>query len=148
MRWHWPLHWIVIVAAAALIAATGCSRQPDPTTQLGELEQTFQASTPAPPEMPATEAAQNLPPEPSADQPETPQAYVNRAVAAVRAGEPAEGIMLLQSLQQMKGMNAQERMAVQRTIRAVTADLVRRAADGDARAQAELKRIEQFLSVR
>ncbi len=53
-----------------------------------------------------------------------------------------------QTLQQTTGMNAQERMAVQKTIRAVTADLVRRAADGDPQAQAELKRIERFLSVR
>ena len=76
------------------------------------------------------------------------RSYVNRAIAAVRAGEPAEGVMLLQTLQQTTGMNAQERMAVQKTIRAVTADLVRRAADGDPQAQVELKRIERFLSVR
>jgi hypothetical protein len=135
------------LAAALLVAAltAACGRQPDAATQLGELEQAFDVGTPTPSE--AVDAVYQAPDEPAMSQPE-PQIYVNRAVAAVRAGEPAEGVMLLQSLQQMTGMNAQERMAVQKTIRAVTADLVRRAADGDPHAQAELKRIERFLSVR
>jgi hypothetical protein len=139
---------LVVVATAAVIATAGCDRQPDPVTQLGELEQTFGGSEAVQPEAAASHVTQDLPVEPDTDQAGTPQVFVNRAAAAVRAGEPAEGVMLLQSLQQMPGMNAQERMAVQKTIRAVTADLVRRAADGDAHAQAELKRIERCLSVR
>ena len=135
------------IGTAALLVVMGCGHPPNAATQLGELEQTFDAGEPAQAGADAA-AAQNAPAEPEMSQPETPKVYVNRAVAAVRAGEPAEGVMLLQSLQQMTGMNAQERMAVQKTIRAVTADLVRRASDGDPHAQAELKRIERFLSVR
>jgi hypothetical protein len=134
---------VAVLLVATLTAA--CGRQPNATTQLGEVEQVFNIDTNVQPMV--VDVAQAVPAAPELSQAE-PQAYVDRAVAAVRAGEPAEGIMLLQSLQQMSDMNAQERMAVQRTIRAVTADLVRRAAEGDAHAQQELKRIERFLSVR
>jgi hypothetical protein len=142
------VHWVLIAGAATLLVGIGCGRSPDAATRLGELEATFDAgaSTSTVPQV-AT-MIPDAPAEVEVGQADSPQAYVNRAVAAVRAGEPAEGVMLLQSLQQMTGMNAQERMAVQKTIRAVTADLVRRAADGDPQAQAELKRIERFLSVR
>ena len=135
----------VAVAVLVVVLTSACGRQPDAGTQLGELEEVFDVGTNAQAEV--VDAVHAVPTEPEMSQVE-PQVYVNRAVAAVRAGEPAEGIMLLQSLQQMTGMNAQERMAVQKTIRAVTADLVRRAADGDPHAQTELKRIERFLSVR
>jgi len=140
------IHRLLIAGAAALLVGTGCGRSPDAATQLGELEAAFDASASPVAEVAAT--TPDAPAEAEVGQVDGPQAYVNRAVAAVRAGEPAEGVMLLQTLQQTTGMNAQERMAVQKTIRAVTADLVRRAADGDPQAQAELKRIERFLSVR
>jgi hypothetical protein len=140
------MRWLLIAGVAALLVFTGCGRSSDAATQLGELEAAFDASASPVPE--AAAMAPDAPVEAGVGPADSPQAYVNRAVAAVRAGEPAEGVMLLQTLQQTTGMNAQERMAVQKTIRAVTADLVRRAADGDPHAQTELKRIERFLSVR
>lgn len=147
-RWSVQLaHGKLCLTALLLVLALSmsCGRRQDATTHLNELEQVFEVVTNAP--AVAVAAVSEVPAAPELSHAE-PQVYVNRAVAAVRAGEPAEGIMLLQSLQQMSQMNVQERMAVQKTIRAVTADLVRRAADGDVHAQRELKRIEQFLSVR
>lgn len=131
-------------AVATLLAAAGCGRSSDPAAELADLERTFsmdetavQEPSPETPDL----AASN-------ESPDSPQVYVDRAIAAVRAEEPAEGVMLLHSAQGLTTLNAQERMAVQKTIRAVTKDLVRRAAQGDAKAQAELRRIEQYLSVR
>jgi hypothetical protein len=127
----------------AFLAVAGCSRQPKAASQLEELERAFQAGGSAP-EMTSPE----VPAETPAGQTESAQAYVSRAVAAVRKNQPAEGVMLLQSAQQATTLNAEQRMAIQRSIRALTAGLVARASRGDQQAQAELKRIEQFLSTR
>ena len=134
---------VAILLMTLLLAGPGCHREASTASRLEELEKTFQVSAPeAPQPVPEVSTA------PSADAPDAARSYVSRAIAAVKTDEPADAVMLLQSAQRLTTLSAEERMSIQRTIRAVTADLVERASRGDRKAQADLKAIEQFLAGR
>ncbi len=71
---------------------------------------------------------------------------VNVALAAVRQNDYAGGVMALQSVEHLPNMTAEQLRVVQETIQTLTSDLVTRAANGDAKAQAELAAIERTRS--
>ncbi len=103
-----------------LALVSGCARKSDVQHQTGELEKAFQSSQTNP--------------------------YVRLAVSAVRTNDYAIGAIALQNAQRLPGLNAAQLMAVQRTMEALTANLVDRAAKGDANAQAALAAIERSRS--
>ena len=108
------------LSGAALLLSSACSKRVDVHVEAGELEKVFQASH--------------------------SNAYVSLAVSAVRTNDYAVSVIALQSARRMAGMTSDQLMAVQRTLEAITADLVARAAKGDANAQAELAAIERSRS--
>lgn len=121
-----------------LVGLSACSKGPDVRTQVVELEKAFPAAaTPAP-----AQAAGEAPHPPSADA----NALVNAALSAVRTNDYASGVIALQAVQRMPGVTAVQLMTIERTMQAMTADLVSRAARGDAQAKAELAAIERTRS--
>lgn len=72
--------------------------------------------------------------------------YVNLAISAVRSNNYAGGVVALQSAKGIPGMSPDQLMAVQQTLEAITADLVKRAAGGDPRAREDLAAIERSRS--
>ena len=73
-------------------------------------------------------------------------AFVNVALAAVRANDYAGGVIALQEVQRIPGVTANQLMAIHGTMQAMTADLVARAAKGDPKAKADLAAIEKTRS--
>ncbi len=111
--------WFLCLGAA-LFALSACHKKASVQLQAGELDNAFQG------------ARSNV--------------YVSLAVSAVRTNDYAVGVIALQNARRIPGMAPEQLMAVQRTLEAITADLVARAAKGDARAQAELAAIERSRS--
>jgi hypothetical protein len=73
-------------------------------------------------------------------------AYVQLALQAVRTNDYAASVLVLQGVQRLPGMTAQQLMAVERAKQAMVADLVARAGRGDPKAKADLAAIEKTLS--
>ena len=122
---------------AILVLLVACKKDPGTEARLGELEQEFKTNGSA------SAASATVPT--GTQQKPAAGVLVQNGLAAIRADQPADGIILLQSAQKLPNLNASQRMAVQHSIQAVTADLVNRASRGDNRARADLKRIEAFL---
>lgn len=70
---------------------------------------------------------------------------VAEAIASVRTNGRSQSVMLLQSAQKLNQVTPDQRISIQMTIRAISAELVRKADQGDEHARRELKRIEAFL---
>jgi len=68
------------------------------------------------------------------------------ALAAARTNNYATAIIALHAVPRLPGATPQQLMAVEHARRALNADLVARAAKGDAHAQAALAAIEKTLS--
>jgi hypothetical protein len=109
-----------VLLVAPLILSGACGKKIDVRSQANELEKSFEASQ--------------------------PNAYVNFAVSAVRTNDYAVSVIALQNARRVPGLTADQLMAVQQTLEAITADLVARAARGDAKAQADLAAIERSRS--
>lgn len=108
------------IVGAALFALSACSRKVDVRLQAGELEKAFQTSQ--------------------------SNEIVSLAVSAVRTNDYATSVMALQMARRLPGMTPDQLVAMQRTLEAITADLVARAAKGDANARAALAAIERSRS--
>ena len=123
-----------------LLAVSGCSKKIDVKAQASELEKAFpaavataaaaQAETLAPAQAPTTDA----------------NAYVSAALSAVRNNDYAESVIALQKVQRMPGVTYEQFLAIERTRQAMNTDLINRADRGDAKAKAELRKIEKTLS--
>ncbi|MBI2948253.1 MAG: hypothetical protein HYY23_11455 [Verrucomicrobia bacterium] len=111
---------LVVISGAVLSILSGCSQKADVQAQAGELEKVFRA--------------------------EHSNAFVGLAVSAVRTNDYAVSAIALQTARRMPGMTPDQLMAVQRTLESITADLVARAARGDANAKAALAAIERSRS--
>ncbi len=135
-----PLYIKLSTAAVmAVLALSGCGKKPDVKTEASDLEKAFPAAVaaaPAPSNTPSPAQAQA----PNAD------AYVKAALLAVSADDYAGGVIALQAAQRMSGVNAEQLMAIERTKQAMTASLLDRAGRGDAKAKADLSRIEKTHS--
>ena len=125
--------------AAALLALGACSKKADVKSQVSELEKVFQASA-APVRTPTASPSSNP------NLPADANAFVNVALTAVRANDYAGGVIALQEVQRIPGVSANQLMAVQGAMEAMTADLVGRAAKGDPKAKADLAAIEKTRS--
>ena len=128
-----------IATVAVLLAISGCSKKPDVKSQTSELEKAFPDAASAPP-APAESSV------PSQGQPAEANAYVKAALSAVNSDDYAGSVIALQTAQRMRGVTAEQLMAIERTKQAMTGSLVERAAQGDAKAKADLARIEKSRS--
>jgi hypothetical protein len=131
-----PVGLLLLLIAAAF---NGCSKREDVKTQTSELEKAFPAATTA---EPVPVEAQTM----ASQAPANADAYVKAALTAVRADDYAGGVIALQTAQSARGVSAKQLMAIEQTKRAMTADLMRRADAGDAKAKADLARIEKTMS--
>ncbi len=106
--------------ATAVLLAMGCSREPDAARATAELERVLAA---------------------------TPQSMALQvAVAAARSNAPAASVIALQEARRQPGLTAEQLQAVEQASQSMVADLVRRAADGDEAAKAQLQEIERSRS--
>lgn len=110
----------MLIVAMAVVLAMGCSRTPDAARATAELERVLAASP------------QSVP--------------LRLAVAAARTNDAAAGVIALQEARRQPGLTAEQLQAVEQASQSIIADLVRRAADGDARAKAHLEAIERSRS--
>ena len=124
-----------VIVIAALLATGACSKKADVKSRVTELEQAFQAA-PAP--TPAPELNPNAPTDAGA--------LVNAALTAVRANDYGASVIALQEVQRLPGVTANQLMAVQGAMEAITTDLVARAAKGDPQAKAALAALEKTRS--
>jgi len=114
------LRAMLCVSGAALLALSGCSKKAQADSRVAELEKAF-----------AKAGANPL---------------LDAALAAVRTNDYAGGVIVLETLKRTPGTSAEQLMAVHEAVQALTADLVARAAKGDANAQAALAAIEKARS--
>ena len=122
-----------------LLAGSGCSKQPDVKTQISALEKAFPGA--AAPETPAQ------PGQPDAQPPANDaNAFVREALSAVRKDDYAAGVVVLQNIAQVPGVTANQLIAAKQAKQAMVANLVNRAAAGDASAKAALQAIEKTRS--
>jgi hypothetical protein len=128
-----PPHYFSCLLGIVLLGLGSCGKARSVKAQLDQLKQAFPA-------------VQNG--NPGGDQPQAsdPNAYVKAALAAAQTNDYAGGVIALQAAQQLPQMNAAQLQALQGAMQALTADLVARAARGDAQAQAELATIEKTRS--
>lgn len=127
------------VALAWVLALSGCGGKPDINTEAAKLEKEFPAAAQ---EAPSAQAPGTAAPEPQADV----NASVKAALSAVHSKDYGEGVIAVQTAQQLPGVNANQLMALERAKQAMMANLQERAEQGDAKAIAELKRIEKTRS--
>jgi hypothetical protein len=120
-----------------LLAGSGCSKKADVKTQISALEKAFPGATaPEPP----TEQAGAQPPANDAN------AFVREALSAVKKDDYASGVVVLQNVAQVPGVTANQLIAAEQAKQAMVANLVNRAAAGDASAKAALQAIEKTRS--
>ena len=132
---------MVLLCGAILLALNGCSKKADVKSQVSELEKTFQDTSAA-----APAAGEQLLVDQTGSAPADAKAYVNLALYAVRTNDFAGGVIALQTAQRMPMLTAEQHRAVYQAMQAMTADLVARAAKGDAKAKADLAAIERTRS--
>ena len=135
------LQWLFPLSGAVLLALSGCGKKADVKSQISELEKSFQDTSLAAPA--ASESALGGR---SPDRSSDAKAYVNLALSAVQSNDYAGGVIALQAAQRMPRVTAEQLMAVQGAMQAITADLVARADRGDAKAKAQLAAIERTRS--
>ncbi len=126
------LIWLMTVAA--LPGLSGCHKQTSANDQLAQLGSAFPASSNTSPS-----SAESSPP---ADA----NGFVRLALAAAQTNDYAGGVIALQSVQQSPALTPGQLKAVHGAMQAMTADLVARAARGDAQAKAALAAIERTRS--
>jgi hypothetical protein len=119
--------WLLALGAG-ILTISGCVRKVDVNSSLSNLTNSFSSITST--DGPATEAAE----------------YVSVALTAVRQNDYAGSVVALQAVRRMPNMSVDQLRSVQETIQALTSDLVTRAANGDAQAQAALAAIEKTRS--
>jgi hypothetical protein len=130
----------LLLIICLLLPWSACRRKADVKAEATALERAL-SEVPAPPSSPQGSGPATAP-SPAADL----ITYGNLALAAVRSNDYAGSVIALEAMQQVPGLSAQQREAVQRTKSAITTDLINRADRGDPRALADLKAIEKTHS--
>ena len=115
-----PMRRVMAWKSLLVAAAIGCSPKPDAKEAVARLEQVLAASP------------QSVP--------------LQLTVAAARTNDAAAGVIALQEARRQPGLTADQLQAVEQASQAIVSSLVRRAADGDARAMAQLEAIERSRS--
>jgi len=138
-------HRIFLAMALLLpVSLSGCSKKPDVSATVSELEKAFPVAAAAVPSA-APEAAP-APAPVSASALSDPNVYVRAALAAARANDYGSGVLALEELQQMKSakpVSANQLMTIEQAKQAMIAELVARADRGDPKAKADLAAIEK-----
>jgi hypothetical protein len=136
------LCWLAFFLCCGIpLALDGCSKKTDVKSQVSELEKTFQDTSPAAPS-PGQRPLASQP----VSSPGDARAYVSLALSAVRTNDFAGGVIALQAAQRRSALTPAQHRAVYQAMQAMTADLLARAANGDARAKADLAAIEKTRS--
>jgi hypothetical protein len=128
----------LLVAVTLALMSAACGKKADVQASTAELEKAFQAptATAPPPARPVTLSPSTR----------TAQDLVQAALASAKSDDYANGVIALQDAQHKPGVTAEQLMAVQRTMQAMTTDLLNRADRGDKRALEQLKAIERTRS--
>lgn len=129
---------LISFVVALMLVTASCRKQEDVKSSASELELAFQ--TPTVPAAVANPAASAQAASTGAEE------LVKTALAAARVDDYASGVIALEAAQRKPGVTAEQVMAVQRAVLAMTSDLATRAANGDQKAMAQLKAIEQTRS--
>ena|SRR5437867_5059113 len=127
------------LSAGALLVLNGCSKKNGVPAQISEMEKAFHEAGGVVP-------VQTAMPVPNQPIPAEANAYLNVALSAVRKNDYAGGVIALQAVQRTPGVTAEQLMAVQGALQAMTADLLARASKGDPKAKADLAAIERSRS--
>ena len=129
------------LALLVAFSLTACGRKEvDVKTGLSELEQAFRgAATSAEP----AQTQSTVPQQPAGAE---AHVFVQHALAAVKTNDFVKGVVTLERIEQTRGVTADQLMAIARAKQAIMADLINRAARGDANAQAQLAAIERTRS--
>ena len=130
---------IAPLLGSLLLTFAACTRKADIKSEMSELEKSFKITAAVAPIQPDHSAS-------SRAQPTDAEIWVSRAISAARTNDYAGGVIALQSAQSARGATAEQLMAVQRMMSAMTSDLAARAAKGDERAKADLAAIERTRS--
>ncbi len=128
---------LISFVVALMLVTASCRKQEDVKSSASELELAFQTPT-APGSANPAVSAQTVP--------SGAEELVKTALAAARVDDYASGVIALEAAQRKPGVTAEQVMAVQRAVLAMTSDLATRAANGDQKAMAQLKAIEQTRS--
>ncbi len=118
----YPMKTPALTATVLLLASLpiGCSRQPSAAEGVTQMEKSLGKAM----ENPA----------------------VQLAIAAAKTNDLGVGVVALQEAKRSPGLSAEQLQSVEQTSQAIIAELLQRAADGDARAKADLQLIEQSRS--
>jgi len=117
------MNFPALTAAACIVVASlaiGCSKQPSAAEGVAQLERSLGKAI----ENPA----------------------VQLAIAAAKTNDLGVGVVALQEAKRSPGLSAEQLQSVEQTSQAIIAELLRRAAAGDAKAKADLQLIEQSRS--
>ena len=115
----------------AILTSNACRKKSEVGERLGRLEAEFPVTV--------TDSK-------TAQAPNDAQAYVQHAIASVHSNDYVGGVVTLQMIQQMPAMTPHQLKAIHEAMQTLTADLVARAAQGDAKAKADLAAIERTRS--
>ncbi len=141
--WRLKLRCLSLLLLCGMIGfvVNGCRKKTALDSRISGLEKAFQNAS-APAAVPNELSGTGMTASPPADA----KACVNIALSAVQSNDFAGGVIALQMAQLMPRMTAEQHRAVYETMQAMTADLVARADKGDAKAKAQLARIERTRS--
>jgi hypothetical protein len=129
---------LLLVTAAVALLLGACSKKADVKSSVSEVEKAFQVSS--------ASAATPTPTTPTQVPPADANDLVKTALSAARADDYATGVIALQAAQRQPGVTADQAIAAQNAMLAMTSALVSRAAKGDKAALAQLKAIERTHS--
>ena len=123
------------------LSLSGCSKKLDVKTQAAELGKAFPgAVTPAPQAQTEGTAAQTQ------TAPDDANAYVSAALSSIQNNDYAQSVITLQKAEATPGLSYAQFLAIDRAKQAMNIDLIQRADRGDAKAKADLAKIEKTLS--
>jgi hypothetical protein len=105
-----------LVLCAVMLAA--CGKRTDPVAESVQLQKAFSSSN----------------------------QFIGVAISAIHTNDYPAAVLALENARAVPGLTAEQLMALQRTKEAMTADLVRRAEAGEAKAQADLALLERSRS--
>jgi hypothetical protein len=129
--------FLIVMAA---LAFSGCARKADIKAQTSELEKAFPGA------VATASATQTQDSTPAQTAPTDANGYVRAALSAVQNNDYAASVITLQKAQTIPGVTYDQFLALDRARHAINTDLINRADRGDAKAKADLKKIEATLS--
>ncbi|SRR6266403_1362516 len=131
--------FLILVLAVPLVFS-GCGKKVDVRAQASELGKAFPEAVGTAP-APTNESAA-----PAQTAQTDANAYVSAALSSIQNNDYAASVITLQKAQTMPGVTYEQFLAIERAKQAMNTDLITRADRGDAKAKADLAKIEKTLS--